>query len=131
MPWSLTVVPSGVDVRFTGLVTGEDFYVANTELLAHARRREPEYAVIDFTGATQFTLEVGDTIRIVDHDREYLRDRSGFPLVVVGRDMLRWTLLYTVLLPKNEFPAQLVATRRDAIEWLQRHGCNADGLPAS
>lgn len=130
MTWAHTYTPYGVDVRFSDLATGQDTYDATAEALQHSQCQPLQYAVWDFTGVTAIDIATDDVIRIADQDKLYVQHAPGFPFVVVASHSALYGLvrMYQVLVDKSLFPAKIIRTRREAIEWLAARGVNTEGL---
>lgn len=130
MSWAHTYTPYGVDIRFSDLATGRDIFDATAEILQHSERQPLQYAVWDFTGVTAVDIATDDVIRIADEDKRYGQHAPGFPVAVVTSRSALYGLvrMYQVLVDKSLFPAKIIHTRREAIEWLQGRGVDAEGL---
>jgi hypothetical protein len=125
MPYTASYVDGGkgVSKSGTGIVTGlEIFTSALQESRNTARPREIQYALVDFSQATDLKVTPEDIRRIVEVNRKLAVSTPNELVAVVAPDGLPYAMarLWHTLSDDLGWISNVFHTRPDAVAWLRK-----------
>src|SRR5687767_8376766 len=128
MAFEATYLASGAELRFSGVVTGDEILEAKREFFAHEFPDEARYVICDFTAAVRFEIPSDAVTRIVEQDRDAMDDHPHLLEAVIAPQPVAFGLsrMWQMKVDEVRPHTGVVRTRAEAIRWLE-----AAGLPVA
>jgi hypothetical protein len=84
MPFDLTFVARGVEVRFSGRCDVTEVLEVRERIYSHHYEEGFQYVIVDFSCAEFLDLATVDLLRIAEQDRQYLLRNPGHLVAVIA-----------------------------------------------
>ncbi len=130
MPYIARFTSNGVEVSFTGVVSGTDVVDAARVALAGPYADDLAFILVDMSGAERMDAPTAAVRRASQDNRDHLRTHPPFAVAVVAPQAVTFGLarMWQAYVDDTAIRSTVVRTRDDAVRWLAELGI-ASGVP--